>query len=138
MILETMDLVKSEPATFFAALADPTRLKLIRILARQPSDAALCVNALAMRLGISQPAVSQHLQVLRSVGLVYPVRRGLRVHYYLDRERLRVWEHLVQELFAGTGGEGQAEADATDRVRPCDGSDAGEALGPRPTELEEV
>ena len=98
-----MSLVKLEPSTFFAALADPTRLRLIRVLAHQPVDFPLCVNALAGRLGVSQPAVSQHLHVLRSVGLVRAVRRGPRVHYYLDRERFLHWQRLVQEFFEFAG-----------------------------------
>ena len=133
-----MDSVKLEPASFFAALADPTRLRLLHILARQPAGFAMCVNALAMRLGVSQPAVSQHLQVLRSVGLVYPVRRGMRVHYYLDRERLLSWQHLVQELFAAAGDEREGECDAMNRVTPCVDSKPGEARSSRPPISEEV
>jgi DNA-binding transcriptional ArsR family regulator len=116
-----MDTIKLEPASFFAALADPTRLQLLQILARQPAGFALCVNALAMRLGVSQPAISQHLQVLRSVGLVYPVRRGVRVHYYLDRERLLSWQQLVQGLFEASSDECEKRGNATDRVTACDG-----------------
>jgi DNA-binding transcriptional ArsR family regulator len=93
-----MDTLKTEPATFFAALADPTRFRLVGLLARQPEGAALCVNALAACLEISQPAVSQHLQVLRSVGLVHAVRKGQRVHYHLDRERLLVGQAFLREL----------------------------------------
>ena len=107
-----MDAIKLDPASFFAALSDPTRLRLVEILARQPSGSALCVNALAARLGVSQPAVSQHLQVLRSVGLVYPVRRGMRVHYHLNRERLLAGQQLLQRLFA----------------QPCDAEGEGEPM----------
>ncbi len=120
-----MDTIKVEPALFFAALGDPTRLRLIEILARQPSGSALCVNALAMRLGISQPAVSQHLQVLRGVGLVYPVRRGMRVHYYLDRERLLAGQQLLQRLFAEPGG-AEGEREPMPEAMPRDASERGE------------
>ena len=48
----------------------------------------LCVNALAHRLGVTQSAVSQHLRVLRQVGLVNGERHGAFVHYRLDREAL--------------------------------------------------
>lgn len=89
-----------DPALLFAAFADPTRLHLIRILACQPEGQALCVKGLAVRLEISQPAVSQHLRVLRQVGLVHPVRRGRRVHYYLDRERITWIERYLGELRA--------------------------------------
>jgi len=117
-----VETVKLDPTSFFAALADPTRLQLLHILARQPAGRPLCVKALAMRLGVSQPAVSQHLQVLRSVGLVYPVRRGMRVHYHLDRERLLSWQKLVHELFAEPGGtiaqESEAEQKGVEAAQP--------------------
>ena len=75
-----------EQAAIFGVLADPTRLKLLRLLARQQEPDALCVNALAYRLGVTQPAVSQHLRVLKSAGLVKGERRGYRVHYFVNRE----------------------------------------------------
>ncbi len=87
-----------DPVPFFAALADPTRLKLLQILARQPYERPLCVNALAARLGVSQPAVSQHLRVLRALGLVQAERRGPRVHYFLDGPRFLQWRQLVEEV----------------------------------------
>ena len=59
-----------EQVAFFSALADPTRLKLVKLLHRQRKQDALCVNALAGLLGVSQSAVSQHLRVLKSIGLV--------------------------------------------------------------------
>ena len=92
-----MDPGTRDPVPFLAALADPTRLRLIQMLAHQPAERALCVNALAARLGVSQPAVSQHLRVLRNLGLVRPERRGARVHYLLDRERFAAWRRLLTE-----------------------------------------
>ena len=59
-----------EQAAVFSALADPTRLKLVKLLCAQRSDEALCVNALAARLGVTQSAVSQHLRVLKAIDLV--------------------------------------------------------------------
>ncbi len=79
------------------ALADPTRLRLIRLLSQQEAGNALCVNALARRLGVSQPAVSQHLRVLRALGLVQGERRGYRVHYFLDSARLAECRAVVDE-----------------------------------------
>lgn len=98
----------NQEAALFRALADPTRLRLVKLLSRQRDQHALCVNALAGRLGVSQPAVSQHLRVLRSAGLVKGQRRGYRVHYFVNPdvlERLRglVWDALNLESV----GEGQ-------------------------------
>lgn len=77
-----------EQAALFGVLADPTRLRLLRLLSEQQEPNALCVNALARRLGITQSAVSQHLRVLRSAGLVKGARRGYRIHYFINQEAL--------------------------------------------------
>jgi DNA-binding transcriptional ArsR family regulator len=77
-----------EQAALFGVLADPTRLKLLRLLSQQQEPNALCVNALACRLGITQSAVSQHLRVLKSARLVKGERRGYRIHYFINQEAL--------------------------------------------------
>ena len=83
---ETMDV--EEQAAILGVLADPTRLKLLKLLSQQQEPDALCVNALAYRLGISQSAVSQHLRVLKSTGLIKGERRGYRIHYFISQEAL--------------------------------------------------
>jgi ArsR family transcriptional regulator len=85
-------------ASLFAALADPTRLRLLGLLARQQEGRALCVNALAWRLGVTQSAVSQHLRVLKNVGLVRGERRGYRVHYFIDPEGLARCRDLADRV----------------------------------------
>jgi ArsR family transcriptional regulator len=77
-----------DQAALFGVLADPTRLKLLRLLAQQREPNALCVNALAYRLGVTQSAVSQHLRVLKSASLVKGERRGYRIHYFINQETL--------------------------------------------------
>jgi ArsR family transcriptional regulator len=77
-----------DQAALFGILADPTRLKLLRLLAQQREPNALCVNALAYQLGVTQSAVSQHLRVLKSAGLVKGERRGYRIHYFINPEGL--------------------------------------------------
>ncbi len=64
----------------FRALADPTRRKIFEKLA------AGGMNASALRdgIGISQPAMSQHLAVLRRAGLVREQRQGRFVNYEVD------------------------------------------------------
>ena len=81
----------------FKALGDPTRLKIIRLLASNP-ERSLCVGALAQRLGITQPAVSQHLKVLKNVGIVNPNRDGFRVHYTINFETLAEFKNNWDEL----------------------------------------
>ena len=76
-------------AELFSTLADPTRLKLLRLLYLQREPDALCVNALAHRLGVTQSAISQHLKVLKSAGMVKGEKRGYRVHYFVNTEGLK-------------------------------------------------
>lgn len=77
--------------TIFKALADPTRRSIFEKLA------AGGMNASALRQGIeiSQPAMSQHLSVLRRAGLVREQRQGRFVNYEVDPEGL---VHIVQWL----------------------------------------
>jgi DNA-binding transcriptional ArsR family regulator len=75
-----------EQARLFSVLADPTRLKLLHFLCRENPPGCHCVNSLSHFLGVSQPAVSQHLRILKSVGLVTGERRGFRMHYMIDPE----------------------------------------------------
>jgi len=81
---------------FFKALADDTRLRLVVLLAQQQPGRALCVGRLAQELSVTASAVSQHLRVLKDLGLVRAQRRGYRVHYHLDRERLASYRDLIQ------------------------------------------
>ena len=85
----------SDQAALFAALADPTRLKLLQILCRQEPPGCRCVNNLSYLLGISQPGVSQHLRVLKSVGLVTGERRGFRIHYFVNSEGLERFQGIL-------------------------------------------
>ncbi|MFC1983023.1 ArsR/SmtB family transcription factor [Chloroflexota bacterium] len=84
-----------EEAEVFRALADPTRLKLFKLLCHQRVPDALCVNALAELLGVSQAAVSQHLKVLKNIRLVKGERRGYHIHYSVDREALERYRNFV-------------------------------------------
>src|SRR4030067_275692 len=89
-----MDKIK-EQAALFAALADPTRLKLLHVLCHQSPPGCRCVNNLSQLMGITQPAVSQHLRVLKSVGLVIGERRGFRMHYVIDPEGLKRYQQIL-------------------------------------------
>ncbi len=84
-----------EQAAVFSALADPTRLRLVKLLQRQRHPDALCVNALAALLGVTQSAVSQHLRVLRATGLVNGERRGYHIHYFVNQDALEKSRRLA-------------------------------------------
>ena len=68
----------------FRAIADPNRRQMLQRLASSPRPAA----DLGRGLGMSQPAVSQHLKVLRDAGLVVATREGRRRIYTLQPEGL--------------------------------------------------
>ena len=84
-------------AAIFSVLADPTRLKLIRLLSQQQEPTALCVNALAYKLGVTQSAVSQHLKALKSFRLVKGERRGYRIHYFINLEAIKEAQMLINQ-----------------------------------------
>lgn len=95
--MEDIEQVK-ELARLYKALGDETRLRLVGLLAQQDTEGALCVGALAICLGVTQSAVSQHLAVLRAAGLVVDERRGYYVHYRLNRARWQRWREEVSAL----------------------------------------
>ena len=88
-----------EQALLFSVLADSTRLKLLKLLRQQTKTTALCVNALAFRLGITQSAVSQHLRILKSAGMVKAERRGYRIHYFISEQALIRAQEQISVLF---------------------------------------
>lgn len=77
--------------TIFKALADPTRRAIFEKLA----DGSMNASALRKGMTISQPAISQHLSVLRDAGLVREERQGRYVNYEVDPDGLA---HIAQWL----------------------------------------
>ena len=69
----------------FRALADPTRRAIFERLAR---DGEQTVHALTGRAGVSQPAVSKHLTVLKRAKLVRHRRDGRETHYSAQPQAL--------------------------------------------------
>lgn len=67
-------------AGIFKALADPTRVRLLRYLAESASGTA-CACHLPDALGISQPTLSFHMHKLHDAGLVDRDKRGRWVHW---------------------------------------------------------
>jgi DNA-binding transcriptional ArsR family regulator len=78
------------------AIAHPGRRAMLRLVL----DRELPVSELAERLGLSQPATSQHLKILRDAGLVRGRVDGRRRLYRVDLEGL---ERLRRELDAYWG-----------------------------------
>lgn len=77
------------------ALADPTRRKLFESVRRKD----VTVSELATTLQITQPAVSQHLRVLKEAGLVRQRCEGARHYYRPDPEGLARLREYVDSLW---------------------------------------
>jgi ArsR family transcriptional regulator len=73
-------------AQVFKALSDPTRVRIVNLLARNPE--AVCVCELTPVVGLSQPTVSHHLKKLVQAGLLQREQRGVWAYYTLDRAGL--------------------------------------------------
>jgi len=67
-------------AAVLKALADPTRLRLLSIVAAH-RDAEECICNLTDRVGVSQPTVSHHMKVLVDAGLLEREQRGKWAYY---------------------------------------------------------
>ena len=76
-------------AELFKALSDPTRVRIVGLLAH----AELCVGDLCLVLGMSQPAVSHHLGLLRSLRIVAARKEGKHVFYTLVDEHIHQLYH---------------------------------------------
>jgi DNA-binding transcriptional ArsR family regulator len=75
----------------FAALANPTRRRILELLLDEPST----VNAIVEEFRLQRPAVSEHLQVLRNAKLVRHEQQGRERIYSADPTRLvEVYEWL--------------------------------------------
>ena len=77
------------------ALADPTRRAIFERLARSPSP----VGELARELPVSRPAVSQHLKVLKSAGLVTDYAAGTRRVYSVDPAGVAVIRDYFEQFW---------------------------------------
>src|SRR3981081_204040 len=89
----------------FAALGDPTRQRIVEMLAARE----LSAGEIARRFDMTAPAVSQHLRLLRDAGLVHVRRDAQRRIYALDPRGLveldewlarfrRFWAHRLDSL----------------------------------------
>jgi DNA-binding transcriptional ArsR family regulator len=94
------------PDIIFRTLADPTRRTLFERLCREGEQT---VGALTAQAGISQPAVSKHLGILKQAGLVSDRHEGRQTHYSAQLKALaplvdwtqqmaRFWESRFDDL----------------------------------------
>jgi DNA-binding transcriptional ArsR family regulator len=97
----------------FAALADDTRLEIIDALEKREAS----VNELVKLFEVTQPAISQHLKVLREAGLVRVRQDAQRRIYSIDPVGFRqidTWLQRYRKLWASRLDRLEAYVDATE------------------------
>ena len=83
----------------FSALADPTRRKIIELLARRGQ---LSASEIAEQFTISAPAISQHLKILQEAGLIQVERQAQRRIYRVDTgvmSEVEDWAHRMRQMW---------------------------------------
>jgi ArsR family transcriptional regulator, virulence genes transcriptional regulator len=96
-------------ARLLKALANPYRLQILCVL----NDGEMSVGALNDRILLSQSALSQHLKVLRSDGLVKTRRKSQTVYYRLARGPAMEVIAVLHRHFCGAPASAEAPAHAT-------------------------
>jgi len=91
-------LKEKEVIAVFKALSAPSRIQILKML----GDRTLCVNAITGRLDISQPAVSQHLSILKKAGLVTSNRYGSIIHYAINKKQVESFKKSVKQVLGNS------------------------------------
>ena len=81
-------------AEFLKALAHPTRIKILTYLA----DGEKCVKEIWQELGIPQPTVSQHINILKNAGIITFRKDGAKTCYKITDQRARI---IIEILTGG-------------------------------------
>jgi DNA-binding transcriptional ArsR family regulator len=107
--------MRIEPSEIFKVLSVETRVKIIELL---KAKGALGVKEISNDLGITPPAVSQHLKILKQAGLVRSERQGYWIPYSINEEAMEKCRKLLNEVCTcgcqGTGRFRENELDSAD------------------------
>ena len=105
-------------ADMCSALADPNRILFLYALAEKP----YCVSDLASFVGVSQPAASRQLKILRETGLVSTLRLGPSVVYSLTDPRLiealNLLRAVLRDRISYRAGLMESESLTSDQLNP--------------------
>src|SRR5437879_10005126 len=99
----------------FRALADPTRLRLLNLIA----DREICVCYLVEILRMSQPKVSRHLAYLRRARIVAARREGKWMHYRLTEPPDEHATHIFREVRASLAEHPEFQRDCEKLLQVC-------------------
>jgi DNA-binding transcriptional ArsR family regulator len=125
--------VATNQATLIRVLADPTRLTLVQRLAAGERS----VGDLARGLTVTRPAVSQHLKILRDVGLVVDRKAGTRSFYRLDPAGLAAARQFFDDLWRRALDAFAAEAERSYHPRRPEPDQAQQHDQPAPPDHQE-
>lgn len=90
-------------AQVFKALSDPTRVKLLSMIAAA-SEGEACICDMTEPVGLSQPTVSHHMGILTRAGLVTREQRGRWAYYALAPQARQALRGAVAQVTATTSG----------------------------------
>jgi len=107
--------VKPDLVTLFQALGDPTRLRLLNLMAA----GEVCVCFFVEILGEAQPKISRHLAYLRRADLVDARRDGKWIHYRLRRPADPQLASVLEAAMEAAGEEKQMQRDLAALARVC-------------------
>lgn len=102
-------------ALFFAALADPTRLRILNLMAGR--EVCVCYFVAILRLG--QPKISRHLAYLRRAGIVSARREGKWMHYRIRRIEDQAADSILTGVLAALAGNKDMQEDTAKLGRFC-------------------
>lgn len=95
-----LELDPARLATIAKALSDPSRLQLLKLVAKNPAECCtanapqgegVCICDLTAQTGLLQSLVSYHMRILREAGLVLEHRRGKWKHYRINGDTARAY-----------------------------------------------
>ena len=120
----------------FRALADPTRLRLLNLIAGRE----ICVCYFVEILGISQPKISRHLAYLRKAGIVASRREGKWMHYRLRTPRDEIAAGILLETLQHLSTKPEMKRDAARLGAACCAPQKFELLdgAPQPQPLAQI
>lgn len=81
------------------AIGDPVRLKILELLPTEPTCEQACnVSTIAERLGLSQPATSHHLRILRQAGIITNKKMCRDMIYWVQPGSTRALQTQLNEV----------------------------------------
>jgi len=104
-----------ELASLFAALADPTRLRLLNLM----SGREVCVCYFVEILRQSQPKISRHLAYLRKAGIVSARREGKWMHYRIEVPKHEAAAAILMQVLRSFEDDAAMRDDLARLTRVC-------------------